>query len=131
MECARAGWACIQVDNDGRPEMELWGAVPAAWPQASQVGEAIAGGESGRPRSLDFGDGIEAQPLKALEDPTETGDELENNNDLDEEKSRRRRSPRDAAGNRVLNVRVRRETEEEVEEADIQTERIIQVRRTF
>jgi len=92
-----------------------------------RLGEAIAGGESGRPRSLDFGDGIEAQPLKALEDPTETGDELENNNDLDEEKSRRRRSPRDAAGNRVLNVRVRRETEEEVEEADIQTERIIQV----
>ena len=96
-----------------------------------RLGEAIAGGESGRPRSLDFGDGIEAQPLKALEDPTETGDELENNNDLEEEKSRRRRSPRDAAGNRVLNVRVRRETEEEVEEADIQTERIIQVRRTF
>jgi len=92
-----------------------------------RLGEAVTGGENGRPRSLDFSDGIEAQPLKAVEDPTNTGEELEKSNDLDEENSRERRSLRDAAGNKVLNLRVRRETEEEVEEADIQTERIIQV----
>ena len=93
-----------------------------------RLGEAVTGGDNGRPRSLDFSDGIEAQPLKAVEDPTTAGEELEKSNDLDEENSRERRSLRDAAGNKVLKVRVRRETEEEVEEADIQTERIIQVK---
>jgi len=61
-----------------------------------------------------------------VEEPEEISEEL-TQNDLEEDKSRRRRSLKDAAGNRVLNLRVRREAEQEVEEADIQTERIIQV----
>ena len=91
-----------------------------------RLGESAIDGTNGRPRSLEFGEGIEAQPLKAVEEPEKTGEELVKN-DLEEEKSRKRRSLQDAAGNRVLNLRVRREAEQEVEEADIQTERIIQV----
>ena len=91
-----------------------------------RLGESVVEGTNGRPRSLEFGEGIEAQPLKAVEEPEEISEEL-TQNDLEEDKSRRRRSLKDAAGNRVLNLRVRREAEQEVEEADIQTERIIQV----
>lgn len=91
-----------------------------------RLGESAIDGTNGRPRSLEFGEGIEAQPLKAVEEPEKTSEELAKN-DLEEEKSRKRRSLQDAAGNRVLNLRVRREAEQEVEEADIQTERIIQV----
>jgi len=91
-----------------------------------RLGEVAIKGNNGRPRSLEFGEGIEAQPLKAVEEPDTTVEEVGKNN-LDDEKSRERRSLRDAAGNKVVAVRVRRETEEEVEEADIQTERIIQV----
>lgn len=91
-----------------------------------RLGESAIDGTNGRPRSLEFGEGIEAQPLKSVEEPGKTSEEL-GKNDLEEEKSRERRSLQDAAGNPVLNLRVRREAEEEVEEADIQTERIIQV----
>ena len=91
-----------------------------------RLGESAIDGTNGRPRSLEFGEGIEAQPLKSVEEPEKTSEEL-GKNGLEEEKSRERRSLQDAAGNPVLNLRVRREAEEEVEEADIQTERIIQV----
>ena len=91
-----------------------------------RLGESAIEGTNGRPRSLEFGEGIEAQPLKAVQEPEKTSEELLKN-DLEEDKSRKRRSLQDAAGNRVLNLRVRREAEKEVEEADIQTERIIQV----
>ena len=94
-----------------------------------RLGESAIDGTNGRPRSLEFGEGIEAQPLKAVEEPERSSEELVKN-DLEEEKSRDRRSLKDAAGNRVLNLRVRREAEQEVEEADIQTERIIQVEQT-
>ena len=94
----------------------------------------VAEGLGGRPRSLEFEDGVEAQPLvqsvsEADLEPVENVDE--NKLDSETEQSRRRRSLRDANGNRVLAVRrVKRETveEDEAEEADIETERIIQVR---
>ena len=94
----------------------------------------VAEGLGGRPRSLEFEDGVEAQPLvqsvsEADLEPVENVDE--NKLDSQTEQSRRRRSLRDANGNRVLAVRrVKRETveEDEAEEADIETERIIQVR---
>jgi len=93
----------------------------------------VAEGLGGRPRSLEFEDGVEAQPLvqsvsEADLEPVENVDE--NKLDSQTEQSRRRRSLRDANGNRVLAVRrVKRETveEDEAEEADIETERIIQV----
>ena len=90
-------------------------------------------------RSLEFSEGVEAQPLvQSLEQAEKTKKKAETNSvekeageagDEDTE-SRRRRSveARDANGNKVISLRrVRRETGEEEEEADIQTERIIQV----
>ena len=91
------------------------------------------------PRSLEFSEGVEAQPLvQSLEQAEKTKKKAETNSvekeagdagDEDTE-TRRRRSveARDANGNKVISLRrVRRETGEEEEEADIQTERIIQV----
>ena len=88
-------------------------------------------------RSLEFGEGVEAQPLvQSLEDAEKTKKAETNSVEAEaeeagaEDKERRRRSveARDANGNKVVSVRrVRRETGEEEEEADIQTERIIQV----
>ena len=90
-------------------------------------------------RSLEFSEGVEAQPLvQSLEQAEKTKKKAETNSvekeagDAGEEdtESRRRRSveARDANGNKVISLRrVRRETGEEEEEADIQTERIIQV----
>ena len=82
---------------------------------------------------MEFNEGVEAQPLvqsvsEADLQPVENV--AENKVDSETEQSRKRRSLRDANGNRVLAVRrVKRETveEEESEEADIETERIIQV----
>ena len=54
----------------------------------------------GRPRSLEFGEGIEAQPLKS--NPKEAdfklsgNEKLQEGNSVEEEKSRRKRSPTDA-----------------------------------
>ena len=100
-----------------------------------RIGEADAEvvGLGGRPRSLEFDEGEEvakAQPLVQPKEQTEVkSDVSENKVEETKEESRRRRSVTDANGNKILNVRrVRREaTEEEDEEADIQTERIIQV----
>jgi len=100
-----------------------------------RIGEADAevAGLGGRPRSLEFGEGEEvakAQPLVQLKEQTEVkSDVSENKVEETKEESRRRRSVTDANGNQVLSVRrVKREaSEEEDEEADIQTERIIQV----
>ena len=91
------------------------------------------------PRSLEFSEGVEAQPLvQSLEQAEKTKKKAETNSvekeageasDEDTE-SRRRRSveARDANGNKVISLRrVKRETGEEGEEADIKTERIIQV----
>jgi len=106
-----------------------------------RIGEAEAEvqGLGGRPRSLEFSEGVEAQPLvQSLEQAEKTKKKAETNSvekeagdagDEDTE-TRRRRSveARDANGNKVISLRrVRRETGEEEEEADIQTERIIQV----
>ena len=80
---------------------------------------------------------MEAQPLvQSLEEAektkkkTETVEkDAEETGDQDSERRRRSVEARDANGNKVVSVRrVRRETGEEEEEADIQTERIIQVR---
>ena len=91
------------------------------------------------PRSLEFSEGVEAQPLvQSLEQAEKTKKKAETNSvekeagEAGEEdtESRRRRSveARDANGNKVISLRrVKRETGEEEEEADIQTERIIQV----
>ena len=86
---------------------------------------------------------MEAQPLvQSLEQAEKTKKKAETNSvekeagdagDEDTE-TRRRRSveARDANGNKVISLRrVRRETGEEEEEADIQTERIIQVRESI
>ena len=93
-------------------------------------------------RSLEFSEGVEAQPLvQSLEQAEKTKKKAETNSvekeageagEAGEEdtESRRRRSveARDANGNKVISLRrVKRETGEEEEEADIQTERIIQV----
>merc|ERR1719512_437993 len=61
-----------------------------------RLGESAIDGTNGRPRSLEFGEGIEAQPLKAVEEPERSSEELVKN-DLEEEKSRDRRSLKDAA----------------------------------
>ena len=90
------------------------------------------------PRSLEFSEGVEAQPLvQSLEQAEKTKKKAETNSvekeagEAEEDtESRRRRSveARDANGNKVISLRrVKRETGEEEEEADIQTERIIQV----
>ena len=82
---------------------------------------------------------MEAQPLvQSLEEAEKTKKKTETNSvenvdeetgDQDSERRRRSVEARDANGNKVVSVRrVRRETGEEEEEADIQTERIIQVR---
>ena len=72
-------------------------------------------------------DMVEAQPLVQQRTEAEAGE----SNAVDQEASNRRKreAPRDANGNRVVAVRrVRRETEaEDVDEADIETERVIQV----
>ena len=94
------------------------------------------------PRSLEFGEGVEAQPLvQSLEEAEKTKKKTETNSvekeaeetgDQDTERRRRSVEARDANGNKVVSVRrVRRETGEEEEEADIQTERIIQVRESI
>ena len=91
------------------------------------------------PRSLEFSEGVEAQPLvQSLEQAEKTKKKAETNSvekeagdaGNEDTETRRRRSveARDANGNKVISLRrVRRETGEEEEEADIQTERIIQV----
>merc|ERR1711874_961645 len=61
-----------------------------------RMGVEDLSGNGGRPRSLEFGEGVEALPQKSAE----------------EEKSRKKRSPTDANGNRILSI-VKRETEEE------------------
>ena len=77
-------------------------------------------------------DMVEAQPLVQQRSEAEAGE----SNAVDGEASsssssrrRRREAARDANGNRVVAVRrVRRETEaQDVDEADIETERVIQV----
>ena len=73
-------------------------------------------------------DMVEAQPLVQQRTEAEAGE----SNAVDGEansRRRRREAARDANGNRVVAVRrVRRETEtEDVDEADIETERVIQV----
>ena len=70
---------------------------------------------------------VEAQPLVQQRTEAEAGE----SNAVDQETGsrRRREAARDANGNRVVAVRrVRRETEaQDVDEADIETERVIQV----
>ena len=75
-------------------------------------------------------DMVEAQPLVQQRTEAEAGE----SNAVDQEansgsRRRRREAARDANGNRVVAVRrVRRETEaQDVDEADIETERVIQV----
>merc|ERR1719270_593107 len=107
-----------------------------------RIGEVDAevAGLGGRPRSLEFDEGVEAQPLVQTIDQAELKpvENVANSNsvagDDKNEQSRRRRSvtsAKDANGNRVISVRrVKRETVEEendVDEADIETERVIQV----
>ena len=98
-----------------------------------RIGEADAevAGLGGRPRSLEFGEGEEVAKAQPLVQPKEQVKSEVSDNKVEEtkEESRRRRSVTDANGNQILSVRrVRREaSEEEDEEADIQTERIIQV----
>jgi len=89
----------------------------------------------GRPRSLDFGEGEEVPTGKKKVEETPEGE----TNGLDgeeKEASRRKRSLTDANGNRILNVSLRRvkreaslgeEDEEDVDQADIETAKIIRV----
>jgi len=98
-----------------------------------RMGVEELSGNGGRPRSLEFGEGIEAQPqtgeAKEAEFNLPDNEKLQEGNSVEEEKSRKKRSPTDANGNRILSI-VKRETEEEaddVDQADIETERIIRV----
>ena len=73
---------------------------------------------------------MEAQPLVQQRTETEAGESNALDGEASSSSSRRRReAARDANGNRVVAMRrVRRETEaQDVDEADIETERVIQV----
>ena len=75
-------------------------------------------------------DMVEAQPLVQQRTEAEAGESNAVDGEANSSSSRRRReAARDANGNRVVAVRrVRRETEaQDVDEADIETERVIQV----
>ena len=72
-------------------------------------------------------DETDLKTVEAAAGETNTLDKQQENAEA-ETRRRRRAVLRDANGNQVVNVRrVKRETGEEEEEADIQTERIIQV----
>ena len=111
--------------------------IPLSQQFFKRTGEAddAVEGLGGRPRSLEFDEGVEAQPLVQTIDEADlkTVDNVADNKvDNKAEETRRRRSVTDANGNKVLNFRrVRRETtEDDADEADIETERIIQVTQT-
>ena len=72
---------------------------------------------------------VEAQPLVQQRTEAEAGESNAVDQEAGSSSRRRREAPRDANGNRVVAVRrVRRETEaQDVDEADIETERVIQV----
>ena len=74
-------------------------------------------------------DMVEAQPLVQQRTEAEAGESNAVDQEAGSSRKRRREAPRDANGNRVVAVRrVRRETEaQDVDEADIETERVIQV----
>ena len=74
-------------------------------------------------------DMVEAQPLVQQRSEAEAGESNAVDGEASGSSRRRREAPRDANGNRVVAMRrVRRETEaEDVDEADIETERVIQV----
>merc|ERR1719422_1293638 len=84
----------------------------------------------GRPRSLEFGeDTVEAQPLVQQRTEAEAGESNAVDQEAADTGAVKEVAPRDANGNRVVAMRrVRRETEaQDVDEADIETERVIQV----
>ena len=74
-------------------------------------------------------DMVEAQPLVQQRTEAEAGESNAVDQEANSRRRRRREAPRDANGNRVVAMRrVRRETEaQDVDEADIETERVIQV----
>lgn len=89
----------------------------------------------GNPRSLDFEAGEEVAAVSPGQAAAKTSDEDQAaaGNSVDEVHSRRRRTPVDGNGNRILRM-VRREAEaeaeeeaEDVNEADIETSRVIRV----
>ena len=65
-------------------------------------------GNGGRPRSLEFGEGIEAKPLKSNPEEADfklSGNEkLQEGTSVEEDKSRKKRSPTDANGNKILSI---------------------------
>jgi len=98
-----------------------------------RMGVEDLSGNGGRPRSLEFGEGVEALPQKSDAEKADfklsDNEKLQEGNSIEEEKSRKKRSPTDANGNRILSI-VKRETDEEdddVDQADIETERVIRV----
>lgn len=86
----------------------------------------------GNPRSLDFGEG---KDIKAEAQTTQEEEVSGNTVEQETSRTRKRRTPVDANGNRILHI-VRREAieavleeneEEDVDQADIETERVIRV----
>jgi len=83
----------------------------------------------GNPRSLDFNAGETVEPVEQEAEVVAVKDEVEHSeNSVEEGKSRKRRAPVDGNGNTILRI-VRREAEEtdDVDQADIETERVIRV----
>lgn len=101
----------------------------------NRMGVADTESLGGRPRSLDFGEGEDISPANSEAEQEKV--EFSDSNSVEEtEASRKKRSPTDANGNRIISLRTKRtkreaniddENNEDVEEADIETERVIRV----
>jgi len=108
---------------------------PAGYDFNKRLGLADTESIGGNPRSLDFEKGEDISAASKKEITPEITEKDSNSIDNDEE-SRKKRSVTDANGNKILSLRTKRskreaslgeEEEEAVEEADIETERIIRV----
>lgn len=98
-----------------------------------RTGEVDTESLGGKPRSLDFAKGEDISASKTEINAPEEIIESGSNSVDNKEESRRKRSVTDGNGNRVLSLRTKREAslseedDEAVEEADIETERVIRV----
>jgi len=94
-----------------------------------RMGVEDLGSNGGRPRSLEFNEGVDTSNVGESKFKLADNEKLQEGNGVEQEKSRKKRSPTDGNGNRILSI-VKREADEgedDVDQADIETERIIRV----